>query len=226
MLIMATRYSYWDVCSTNTICLKRTIHTFFRSLNVYSSVFKKLAEAKLHLQSYLSESFAVAISSAAIEVSASTLLVYISKDASVGSVPVLDTYFKFEGEVTYGLEVDKVESNFVLWRQYVLHVAFESHFFHWSRASAFRMPWRTKISIPWQPTKIVKRSCNVKVASTDGVPLAASPNPQPSPNSIARLKAIVAFFQTNARLLSFLCLLRVCLQMDIVIRMNMIKLKV
>ena len=107
-----------------------------------------IAEAKLHLQSYLSESCLVAVCSAAKEVSASNLLVYISKDASVGSVPVLDTYFKFEGEVTYDLEGDTVESNFVLWRQYVLHVAFESHFFHSSRTSAFRTPWRTKMSIP------------------------------------------------------------------------------
>ena len=66
----------------------------------------------------------------------------------------------------------------------------------------------------------------MKVASTDGVPLAASPNPQPSPNSIARLKAIMAFFQTNARVLSLLCLLRVCLQMDIMMSINIIKLKV
>ena len=149
MLIMATRYT--EMCAVLILYTSKVqqCNTVPRNPNVSRSIFKELAEAKLYLQSYLSESFLVAaVCSAAIEVSASTLLVYISKDASVGSVPVLDTYFKFEGEVTYDLEVDTVESNFVLWRQYVLHVAFESHFFHSSRASAFRMPWRTKMSIP------------------------------------------------------------------------------
>ena len=171
----------------------------------------------------MSESFAVDVWPPVKVVWASNWLEYISKDASVGSVPVFDTYFGFEGEVAWDLEGVAVESNFLLL------VALENHFFHSSRTSAFRMPWRTKISIPWQPTKIVKRSCNVKVTSSDGVPLAASPNPQPSPNSIARLKAITAFFQTNVRLLSFfamLCLLHVCLQMDIMISTNIIKLKV
>ena len=157
----------------------------------------------------MTESFAVDVWPPAIVVSASNWLEYISKDAWVGSVPVFDMYFGLEGEVAWDLEGVAVESNF-------LHlVAVENHFFHSSRTSAFRMPWRTKISNPWQPTKIVKISCNVKVTSSDWVPLAASPNPQPSPNSIARLKAIMAFFQTNVRVLSFvvmLCLLHVCLQ--------------
>ena len=52
-----------------------------------------------------------------------------------------------------------------------------------------------------QPTKIVKRRSNAKVGCLDGVLLAANLNPQPSPNSTARVKAIKAFLRTNARVL-------------------------
>ena len=68
----------------------------------------------------------------------------------------------------------------------------------------------------------------MKVASTDGVPLAASPNPQPSPNSIARLKAIVAFLRTKVKVLSSVVMPRLLyewLQAEIMMRMNMVKLK-
>ena len=120
------------------------MHAVLQSLEVQMSkaaFSRKLAEAKLHVQIYLSESFAVAVCSAAIEVSASTLLEFISKDASVGSVPVFDTYFGLKGEVTYMLEGVAVEL-------YVLLVAVENHFFHSFRASGFRTPWRKKISNP------------------------------------------------------------------------------
>ena len=78
------------------------------------------------------------------------------------------------------------------------------------------------------PTKIVKRSCNTKVASLDEVPLAASPNPQPSPNSTTRLKAITAFVRTNVRVVFPVAkpgFLRECLQMDTMMKTNITQLK-
>ena len=161
----------------------------------------------------------------------SSCRILFSKDASVRSVPVFDVYFDPEEKVAWDLKGDAVESNVLLplnCPQGNQLIIAENHLFHSFWASTFRIPCRTKIIIPWQPTKIVKRSCNAKVASLDGVPLAARPNPQPSPNSTARLIAIVAFLRTKARVLFSVVLpafLYECLQMDTMMSTNTIKLK-
>ena len=58
-----------------------------------------LLKVRLHVQSYLSASFAVDESAPAVAFSAANLLEYISNDISVGSVPVFDMYFDPEEKV-------------------------------------------------------------------------------------------------------------------------------
>ena len=206
-------------------------HAFYRSYRSQNNWKGFSRNFSLFVQSYLSECFSVDVWAPAVVSSAANLLEYISKDASVGSVPVFDMYFDFDEKVAWDLKGDAVESSILLplnCSQGNQLVSVENHLFHSFWASAFRIPCRKKIIIPWQPTKIVKRNCNAKVASLDGVPLAARPNPQPSPNSTARLIAIVAFLRTKARVLFSVVLPAFryeCLHMDTMMSTNTIKLK-
>ena len=79
------------MCTELILQLESTIHILVsRGQKIYRKVLKYLLKVNLHLQIYLSESFLVAVCSAAIEVSASNSLVYnvISKY----SVPVFDCF--------------------------------------------------------------------------------------------------------------------------------------
>jgi len=127
----------------------------------------------------------------------------------VGSVPDFGRVCMSCDELSWELEFwdnGAVEVDFVtpLWSTYVLLVTVENHFFHSFRASSFRMPWRM-IGYQYSLTskKDSKKSWNTKVASLDGVPLAANPNPQPSPNSEAESNHSI--FSNKCKSIFFRC---------------------
>ena len=81
---------------------------------------------------------------------------------------------------------------------------------------------------PCKPTNTEKRIWKVKVSSLIGRLVDASPNAHPRPNTTARVIAIVKSFLVDSNLVASLLLVIVpceCLQMDTMITMNIIQLK-
>ena len=95
------------------------------------------------------------------------------------------------------------------------------------RKSSFLRPWKTKSSTPCEPTKMEKITWKAKVSAMTSELVATSPNPQPSPRTIPSDIVTKKVFLKSLKLIPPVAdplSDPLCLQIDIIMPMNMIQL--